>query len=315
MAQDSCFKYGLTSLTDAGLDKNQILLLDSLHKSGDLKLRINVMLTASEENFEFFENEFENSDLLKISAIKLYADGALGSRGACLLEKYLDAPLRYGFIIDNLDYYKEICQYAYEHNLQVCTHCIGDSANRLMLNIYSELLKGKNDRRWRIEHAQVVNSLDIDKFGLFSIIPSIQSTHATSDMYWAGSRLGEERINDSYQTKRLLEQNGWLANGTDFPIEGISPIRTFYAAIFRQDENNFPEGGFLNSQCLTRKEAMLSITYWPAKASFNEKEKGEINVGMFADFVVLDRNILKCSQEDILKTKISEVWIGGEKVK
>ncbi len=315
IAQDSCFKYGLTSLTDAGLDKNQIVLIDSLQKTGDLKIRINVMISASKENFEYFENEFEETERLKISSIKLFSDGALGSRGACLIENYSDDPQNKGFIINDIKYYKEVCRYAYNHNLQVCTHCIGDSANRLILDIYSEFLKGENDRRWRIEHAQVVNENDIDKFGKYSIIPSIQSTHATSDMYWAEERLGSVRINDAYQTRRLLYQNGWLPNGTDFPVEDISPIETFYAAIFRQDKKYYPEGGFLNSQCFTRQEALKSITFWPAMASFDENVKGKIKEGMFADFVILDKDIMTCKKEEILDAKVLEVWIGGEKVK
>lgn len=315
MAQDSCFKYGLTSLTDAGLDKDQIVLIDSLQKKGDLKIRINVMMSPSEENFEFFENEFEETEKLKISSVKIYADGALGSRGACLLDDYSDDSENKGFIIENIDYYREICQYAYDNNLQVCTHCIGDSANHLMLDIYSEFLKGKNDRRWRIEHAQVVNEADMDKFGKYSIIPSIQSTHATSDMYWAETRLGSDRINDAYQTRQLLEQNGWIANGTDFPIERIPPLETFYAAVFRQDKDLFPNDGFLPSQILSREEAILSITYWPAKASFDEKLKGKIEVGMYADFVVLDKNLLECTQKEILETKVQELWLNGEKMR
>lgn len=315
MAQDSCLKYGLTSLTDAGLGENQIILIDSLQKSGDLKIRINVMMSPSEENFKYFETEFKETEKLKITAVKLFADGALGSRGACLLSDYSDDSGNKGFIIDDIEYYKEICQYAYDHNLQVCTHCIGDSANRLMLDIYSGFLKGENDRRWRIEHAQVVNKDDMHKFKDFSIIPSIQSTHATSDMYWAENRLGSERINDAYQTKRLLEQNGWLTNGTDFPIERIPPLETFYAAVSRQDKDLYPDDGFLSSQKLTRQEAIMSITYWPAKASFKEDVKGKIEVGMNADFVILDKNIIECSPDEILQTQILEVWIGGAKVK
>ncbi len=315
MAQDSCLKYGLTSLTDAGLDKEEIILIDSLQKSGDLKIRINVMISSSEENFKYFETEFQETEKLKITAIKLYADGALGSRGACLLSDYTDDSGNKGFVINNIEYYNEVCKYAYDHNLQVCTHCIGDSANRLMLDIYSSFLKGENDRRWRIEHAQVVNTTDMHKFKDFSIIPSIQSTHATSDMYWAESRLGINRMNDAYQTKTLLNQNGWLANGTDFPIERIPPLETFYAAVFRQDKDLYPESGFLSSQKLSRQEAMMSITFWPAKASFNENMKGKIEIGMYADFVVLNKNIMECSQKEVLKTKILGVWINGERIK
>lgn len=313
-AQDTCLKYGVTSLTDAGLGKNEIKLINSLQKAGKLKIRINAMLNPSDDNFDFLKNKFSETELLKVVSVKLYADGALGSRGACLLEEYSDDPGNKGLMVTDYEYLRKICKYAYENNLQVCTHCIGDSANRIMLDIYSEFLQPGNDRRWRIEHAQVVNDDDIGKFSQYSVIPSVQSTHATSDMYWAGIRLGTQRIKDAYRTKELLEQNGWLPNGTDFPVENINPLETFYASVFREDKSGFPDGGFLPDKKLSREQALMSITYWPAKACFDEKVKGKIEPGMYADFVFMDRNILDCKKEDILKSKILSVWINGNQV-
>ncbi len=311
-AQDTCLKYGITSLTDAGLGKNEIKLINFLQKTGKLKIRINAMLNPSDDNFDFLKNKFSETELLKVVSVKLYADGALGSRGACLLKEYSDDSGNKGLIITDYEDLRKICKYAYENNLQVCTHCIGDSANRVMLDIYSEFLKYGNDRRWRIEHAQVVNDDDIGKFSQYSVIPSVQSTHATSDMDWAGIRLGDQRIKDAYRTKELLEQNGWLPNGTDFPVENINPVETFYASVFREDKSGFPDGGFLPDQKLNREQALMSITYWPAKACFDEKVKGKIEPGMYADFVFMDINILDCKKEDILKSKVLSVWINGE---
>ncbi|MFW5721618.1 MAG: amidohydrolase, partial [Bacteroidota bacterium] len=197
--EQNCFAVGLTSVADAGLYKNQVLLIDSLQKARKMKLRLYAMLEPNNENFEHFvKNGIYKTDYLNVRSIKLYADGALGSRGAALLEPYSDDPGNYGLVINPPDFYHKMCKLAYENNYQVCTHAIGDSANRMMLDIYSDYLKGKNDLRWRIEHAQIIHPDDLHKFGKYNIVPSIQSTHCTSDMYWAGERLGEERIKNAY---------------------------------------------------------------------------------------------------------------------
>jgi predicted amidohydrolase YtcJ len=196
----------------------------------------------------------------------------------------------------------------------MCTHAIGDSANLTILKIYNKVLKGKNDRRWRIEHAQVVSPQDVDRFGSANIIPSVQPTHATSDMYWAEDRLGPERIKNAYTLKQLLRQNGWIPLGTDFPVEQINPILTFYAATVRKDAGSFPEGGFQKENALTREEALRGMTIWAAKANFEEKEKGSIETGKFADFVVLDRDLLNTSPAQILSTQVLKTYINGEKV-
>ena len=314
-AQKNCFAVGLTSVTDCGLSKDVILLIDSLQKSGELQMRINAMMEPSNENLEYFlKSAPYKTDRLQVNTIKLYADGALGSRGAYLLEDYSDDPGNRGLIMDKTSYYEDICQKAYAAGFQVATHCIGDGANRFMLNIYARFLKSKNDRRWRIEHVQVVHPNDMASFGKYSVIPSIQATHATSDMFWADERLGNERLKTAYTYQQLLAQNGWLPNGTDFPIEDISPIKTFFASVCRTNSEGLPVGGFQMENALTREQALRSETIWAAKAGFEEGRKGSIEIGKEADFIVLDTDLMKCNDEAILHTKVLKTVLGGELV-
>ena len=292
--EQNCFAVGLTSVADAGLYKNQVVLIDSLQKAGDMKLRLYAMLEPNDENIDHFVKQgVYKTDYLNVRSIKLYADGALGSRGAALLESYSDDPGNYGLIVEPFEFYHTISKLAYDNDYQVCTHAIGDSANRLMLNIYAQYLKGKNNRRWRIEHAQIIHPNDLHKFGKYNIVPSIQSTHCTSDMYWADERLGEERIKNAYIFKELLNQNGWIPNGTDFPVEKIDPLLTFYASVARKDLEGYPEKGFQTDNALSRKETIKSMTIWAAKTAFEENEKGSIEPGKMADFVVLDKDIMQ----------------------
>ena len=314
-AQENCFRASLTSVTDGGLSREVILLMDTLHKEGTLKMRINAMINPDEANFDrFLTQGIYKTERLQVNTIKLYADGALGSRGALMLESYADDPGNQGLQIAGQEYYDDICRKALEHHYQVATHAIGDSANRLMLQTYGRFLGGKNDRRWRIEHAQVVHPDDFPLFERYAVIPSVQATHATSDMTWAAERLGPERVKGAYAYKQLLSQNGWLPNGTDFPIEKIDPLFTFYAAVFRSDHQGNPAGGFQPENSLSREETLRSITLWAAKASFEEGEKGSLEPGKWADFVVLDTDLMKASPEEILKATILETRIAGEKV-
>lgn len=314
-AQQNCFEAGLTSVTDCGLDLNTILLMKQMHGSGDLKMRINAMLNPSEENKDYFVKKGPfTSDRLVVVSIKLFADGALGSRGALLLEDYSDSQGNSGIMIASAEYYEEICRLAYDNNFIVATHCIGDAANRQILDIYSKYLKGPNDRRWRIEHAQIIHPDDMDKFGQFSIIPSVQATHATSDMGWAGDRLGELRLKGAYAYQSLLKQNGWLPNGTDFPVEHIHPLFTFYSSVFRTDHQGEPAGGFQPDEGLTREQALRSMTIWAAKASFEENVKGSIEAGKWADFIIMDTDLLNAEPQQVLQAKVESTWIQGEQV-
>lgn len=312
-AQKNCVRAGLTSVSDAGLGKETLLLLDSLHKSGDLDIRIYAMLDPSNENIEhFIKNGIYKTDRLNIRSIKLFADGALGSRGARLLEPYSDAPDQLGIWVHDVPAMKKFSKLAIDHGYQMIIHAIGDAANRRVIDVFSEFLQGQNDLRWRIEHAQVVHPDDFDRFGEFSIIPSIQSIHATSDMRWAGSRLGENRLKYSYAQQSLLAQNGWLPNGTDFPVEGIYPLWTFYAAVFRKYQTGYPENGFQMQDALTREQALRSMTIWAAKAAFEENEKGSLEPGKMADFIILDRDIMEISENEVLEARVIGTWIGGK---
>ena len=194
----------------------------------------------------------------------------------------------------------------------MCTHAIGDSANRAMLNIYAKYLKGTQDKRWRIEHAQIVNPNDFNLFGAAGIIPSVQPTHATSDMYWAGERLGAERLKGGYAYQQLLQQNGWIPLGTDFPVEDISPYKTFLASVFRKDGKGYPEGGFQFENALTREQTIRGMTIWAAKAGFQEKEIGSLEPGKKADFILLSADLMKIPESEILLTNVRATYLGGK---
>ena len=315
VAQANCFAAGLTSVTDCGLDKSAILLMQEMQNRGELKMRINAMLNPTGENFEFFVKKGAlKTEKLVVNTIKLFADGALGSRGALLLEDYSDDPGNRGLQIETQEFYDKICQLAFDNHFVMATHAIGDSANRLMLNTYGKFLKGKNDRRWRIEHAQIINTDDFAKFAEFSVVPSIQATHCTSDMYWAENRVGAERAKGAYAYQTLLGQNGWLPNGTDFPVENIEPLFTFFATVFRTGHNGFPKGGWHIEEGLTREQTLRSMTIWAAKASFEENEKGSLEPGKMADFVILGADLMTATPQQVLSAKIESTWIGGEKV-
>lgn len=315
IAAKNCMESGLTSVTDCGVDLSVIAAIKKLQGEENLGIRINAMLNPTEENIrQFVGNGPSGDENLLINTIKLFADGALGSRGALMLEDYSDDPGNKGIQVIDTDFFEKICSLAYKYNYIVATHAIGDGANRLVLDTYSKFLKGKNDRRWRIEHAQVISSEDFERFGALSVIPSIQATHCTSDMGWVEERLGNERLKGAYAYKTLLEQNGWLPNGTDFPVEEINPLYTFYASVFRSNLNNEPEGSWQPEEGLTREQALRSMTVWPAKASFEEHLKGSLETGRLADFVVLEVDLMTAGAEEIAAAKVHSTWIGGKKV-
>ncbi len=314
-AQQNCFAQGLTTVTDCGLMYNDVDMIDGLQKEGKLDMRLFVMLSDATENYNHYLSQGPyKTDKLFVNAFKVYADGALGSRGACLLQPYADKPNWTGFLLSPKAHYDSIAALLVNTKFQMCTHAIGDSANREILTIYNKYLKGKNDKRWRIEHAQVINNADFNLFGNSNIIPSVQSTHATSDMYWASERLGNERVKGAYAFKQLLQQNGWMPLGTDFPVEDISPFKTFLASVFRQDAKQFPAGGFQIENRLTKEETLRGMTIWAAKASFLESEVGSLEVGKKADFIIIDADIMKASAIDILHIKPVFTYIGGKRV-
>lgn len=314
-AEQLCLNYGITSLTDAGLSVRVVNLIDSLQKASELKIRVNAMLSISNESINWLNaNGGIKTDRLQVNSFKMYADGALGSRGACLLNDYSDMPGNKGFLLTSQNQMEKYIQQLASTKFQLNTHCIGDSANRLILDLYGKYLPNKF-RRWRIEHAQVVDSSDIHKFARFGIIPSVQPTHATSDMRWAESRLGSNRVKNAYVYKTLLNQNGWIPLGTDFPVEDISPFYTFFSAVERKDANGNPVNGFQASEAITRLDAIKGITLWPATAAFEEHEKGSLEPGKYADFVVLSANLLSDSSILLRKLQPASVYLNGTRVK
>jgi predicted amidohydrolase YtcJ len=315
LAQANCFAVGLTSVHDCGLDFKTVELVEAMQKAGELKMRMNIMLSDAKENFDYaFKRGKIKTEYLNVCSFKVYADGALGSRGASLLQPYNDKPGWSGFLLSTPEHFDSVANIIYTEGWQMCTHAIGDSGNRTILKIYAKYLKGTNDLRWRIEHAQVVNEADFHFFGDNNIIPSVQPTHATSDMYWAADRLGQERIKGAYAYQELLKQNNWIPLGTDFPVEDISPFKTFFAAVVRQDAKGFPTGGYQMENALTREETLRGMTIWAAKASFEEKQKGSLEKGKFADFIILDTDLMTCEASVILKAKVIATYSAGKKV-
>ncbi len=314
-AEKNCFAVGLTTIDDCGLNYTDVENIKALQANGILKMRLYVMLSDDKKNYDYLEKRgIIKTARLNVRSFKVYGDGALGSRGACLLEPYADKPGHHGFLLSKPAHFDSVANWISQRGFQMCTHAIGDSGNRTMLRIYSKYLKGKNDLRWRIEHAQVINQHDFDLFGASSIVPSVQPTHATSDMYWAGERLGGDRVKGAYAYKQLLQQNGWMPLGTDFPVEDISTFKTFYAAVVRKDAKGWPANGYQMENALTREEALKGMTIWAAKANFEEMEKGSLEKGKLADFVILDADIMKTVPEKLLQVKVLKTFLAGEQV-
>lgn len=314
-AQELCFSNGLTSVHDCGVSEHTIELVDQEQKAGRLLMNIYALLSDSTAYYNKWITKGPYiTDKLQVGGFKVYADGALGSRGACLTHDYTDQPGWKGVLLEQENHFRELAKRLIQSKMQMCTHAIGDSANRVILKIYAEMLQQKNDRRWRIEHAQVVDVSDFHFFRDYNIIPSVQPTHATSDMYWAGDRLGNDRIKYAYAYQTLLKTNGWLPLGTDFPVEDISPLKTFFAAVIREDDKGFPAGGFQIENALTRVQALKGITIWAAKAGFQEKKRGSLEKGKVADFVIADTDLMTCMPQQILMMKIIKTYISGRLV-
>ena len=314
-AAQNCFAVGLTTVDDCGLMASEVDIIDSLQRGNRLRMRLYVMLSDDSLNYvRFLPKGIYKTDWLNVRSFKVYGDGALGSRGACMLAAYADRPNWRGFLLSTPGHFREVAQRLAATDFQMCTHAIGDSANRTMLRIYADALRGKNDKRWRIEHAQVINQADFRYFGENNIVPSVQPTHATSDMYWAMARLGPARLKGAYAFKQLLAQNQWIPLGTDFPVEDISPFATFFSAVYRRDAKGFPKGGFSPENALSRMEALRGMTIWAAKSNFEEAEKGSIEPGKFADFILLNQDLMKVGLGKILDTRVEATYLNGEVV-
>lgn len=313
-AQKEVFQYGLTTINDAGLDRQVIQLIDSLQQAGALDVRIYAMISNTKDNLDYYlDKEPLKTDKLNVRSVKFYADGALGSRGAALKQPYSDKHNHFGALLSSVAEFRETAARIAASPYQMNTHAIGDSANVVVLKTYDSLLADAGDRRWKVEHSQIIDQEDFKYFSK-NIIPSVQPTHATSDMYWAQDRLGAEREKGAYAYKQLLDQAGIIALGTDFPVEKVSPFLTFYAAVARKDTKNYPEGGYMPEQALSREEALRGMTIWAAYSNFEEDEKGSIEPGKFADFVILNKNIMEVPEAEIPQMKANATYLGGKKV-
>jgi predicted amidohydrolase YtcJ len=322
-AQQRCFAVGLTSVAEAGISHELVETYKRLAASTDasrrLQMRIYAMLTPTDENIDrYLKQGVYQTDLLTVRSFKVLADGALGSRGACLLAPYSDKPSTRGFLTIDSVWMERLAERVSTTPFQVNTHCIGDSANRIVLGIYARHLdklerRGK-DNRWRIEHAQIVAREDLSAFRTHGIIPSVQPTHCTSDMPWAGDRLGAERLKNAYAFRTLYEQRGLVALGSDFPVEDIHPLYGFHAAVARQDAANKPAGGFQASEALSRETALRGMTIYAAFAGFEERLKGSLELGKLADMVMLDEDIMTAPAQNLRRVKVLCTISGGRVV-
>ena len=313
-AQEICFKNGLTTVDDAGLSKDIIMLIDSLQKKELLKMRVYAMISNSENDVNYFiENGPIKTNSLNVRSVKVYGDGALGSRGATLKKPYSDDKHNYGKLVTSYKDIKDLANKLAEANFQMNTHAIGDSTINLLIDTYSKVLETKTDPRWRIEHSQIIDVNDIKGYNN-KILPSVQPTHATSDMYWAEERVGSKRIKGAYAYKALLEKSKVIGLGTDFPVEKVNPFHTFYASVSRKDLNDYPEKGFEFENALSREETLKGMTIWAAYLNFEEKEKGSIEKGKFADFIIIDRDIMKVEINKTPETKVLKTYLSGELV-
>ena len=310
-AQTKAFENGLTTVDDAGLNKRTIMIIDSLQKKGDLKIRVYAMISNTSDNLNYFlDKGIIEQEKLTVRSVKAYLDGALGSRGALLKKPYSDDNKNKGITITTKEELFELAKKLSSQGFQLNTHAIGDKANEIVLDVYNYILKDIEDPRWRVEHAQVVDELDIQKFNS-KIIPSVQPTHATSDMNWADDRLGFNRLKRAYSYKNLLDWSGKIALGTDFPVEKVNPLLTFYSAVARKDVEGNPSEGFLKENALTRIEALKGMTIWAAYSNFEDSFKGSIEIGKFADFVILTKDIMKVPEEEITNVDVVATVVNG----
>lgn len=313
-AQELCFSYGLTSIADAGTSHTNIQRMDRMTKEGKLKIGLYPMLMYTDSHLDdYLQNGLGENEYVPSRSVKFMVDGAIGSRGAALKEPYADDPENTGLLLESPEFIDELVQKMANSEFQLNTHAIGDAANHVVLEKYQEVLNDTDDRRWRIEHAQIVDDEDLEYFGK-NILPSVQPTHAITDMRFLSDRLGEERARFGYRNKDLLMQSGLVALGTDAPVEDIDPYRTFYAAVARKNRKGEPADGFQTENALSREETLRGMTIWSAYAQFEENEKGSLEKGKQADFVILDRDIMEVPIDQVLSTKVEATYLKGAEV-
>ena len=313
-------RWGLTGLHDAGATRATIEVYEELAKAGSYDLRNYVMIADDSASIAHYMARGPGSELhggrLWIRAIKLYSDGALGSRGAALLDPYADDPTNSGLLVSAPAHIQAVAARALAAGFQVNTHAIGDRGNRIVLDAYEQALGTRPlaDHRFRVEHAQILSPDDVPRFAELGVIPSMQASHQTSDMYWAGTRLGVGRLSGAYAWRSLLASGVVVPNGSDFPVEQVNPLISFHSAVSRQDARDWPSGGWYPEQRMTREEALRSMTIWPAYAGFQEGVLGSLTPGKYADFVVLDQDIMRVPAELILQTNVLATYLGGKAV-
>ncbi len=312
-AQASCLSLGLTSVSNAGTELREVRAMEKAHEEGSLDIRIYAMLAPTAENIETMACRGPLAkDKLTARSFKMYADGALGSRGALLLEDYADDPGNRGLLTLDEEELDRICGIARGCGYQMNVHAIGDGAARVVLDAYQRHLGPGNDLRWRIEHAQLLTDDDLERIVRLGIVPSIQAVHAVSDMGWTEGRLGPERMYRSHRYRDLLERCGWLANGSDFPIEKADPLRGFRAAVFRKDDEGRPEGGWNSDQALERVDALKAMTIWAARANFEDVSRGSLEAGKWADIVALDRDLVEDEEDSLWDAPVLATIVGGK---
>ncbi|HZY10926.1 MAG TPA: amidohydrolase [Bacteroidota bacterium] len=320
LALEECARLGLTEVHDMGVDLETIEIYKKIIDSGQCPIRVYAAIGDHEKTLKHYlqhgtEIGYGNG-LLTVRAVKLYIDGALGSRGAALIDEYLDDPGNRGLTVMSESQIESICNQALEKGFQVCSHAIGDRGNNIALNSYEKILttlsKNRESPRWRIEHVQVLLPADIARFKQLGILPSMQPTHATSDMYWAESRIGSDRIKSAYAWRSLLRTGSIIISGSDFPVEGVNPLWGFYAAITRSDQTGYPQDGWYPDQKMTREEAVRSFTQWAAYGAFEEHLKGTIEVGKWADLTILSKDIMQIPPSEILTTEVEMTIVGGK---
>lgn len=313
-------RYGLVGLADTGEPREVIDVFEELAKAGQFSLRAYVMIGDDSTDIAHYFERGPQSALydghLWIRSIKLYADGALGSRGAALLDPYADDPKNSGLLRTTQEHLKDVSIQALRHGFQVATHAIGDRGNRVALDAYEAALKAVPtvDHRFRVEHVQVLDHADVPRFAQLGVIPSMQAVHQTSDMYWAPTRLGYARTFGAYAWRSLLNTGVIIPNGSDFPVERVNPLYSFHAAVSRQDDDNWPPGGWFPEQKMTRDEALKAMTIWAAYAGFQEQVTGSLTPGKYADFVILDRDIMSVPESEILRARVTATYIAGRAV-
>lgn len=313
-------RWGLTGIHDAGEPRRAIEMFESLARAGRFNIRNYVMVSDNDKDIAYYTSRGPQSGLYNgriwIRAIKTYADGALGSRGAALLAPYTDDPGNTGLLLTPPAHLEKVAEIGLRSGFQVNTHAIGDRGNRVALDAFETALKAvpTADHRFRIEHAQVLSPEDIPRFARLGVIPSMQASHQTSDMRWAEVRVGPQRTRGAYAWRSLLNTGVVIPDGSDFPVEEVNPLISFHSAVTRQDATNWPPGGWYPEQVMTREEALRAMTIWPAYAAFQEKELGSLSPGKYADFVVLDHDIMQVPATEILRTRVISTYLGGKSV-